>query len=177
MHVNWLQRPRWLALLLLPFALLRCLMLAPSTTAVYLTRGWKRFGVDIFRRLYLDAEIVILQPDLLHIEFGALAPERMYLKELLSCRILVSFRGYDLNFVRLDDPSYYLPVWKEADALHLLGQDLWKRAQQRGCPAEKTHVLIPPAIDTDFFTPPAREIVIGVGITARHRSWRAPPRP
>jgi len=88
---------------------------------------------------------------LLHFEFGSLAPERMHLKELLGCQVVVSFRGYDLNSVGLDQPDYYRVVWEVADALHLLGQDLWQRAQQRGCPADKRHTLIPPSIDTDEF--------------------------
>jgi colanic acid/amylovoran biosynthesis glycosyltransferase len=103
--------------------------------------------------MYLDATLIALQPDLIHFEFGALAPPRMYLKDLLNTRIIVSFRGYDLNFVGLEHPQHYQQVWDRADALHLLGHDLWQRAQRRGCPADKHHALIPPAIDTTFFEP------------------------
>jgi colanic acid/amylovoran biosynthesis glycosyltransferase len=157
-HPAWPQRPRWLALLLLPLALLVGWLRAPSACLRYLRRGWPRFGLDTLRRFYLDLQLILLQPALLHFEFGALAPERMYLKDLLGCKILVSFRGYDLNFVGLDDPQHYQPVWQQADALHLLGEDLWQRALRRGCPAEKPHVLVPPAIDLDFFSPPARSM-------------------
>lgn len=156
-QVSWPHRPRWLAALLLPLALLRCLLRAPRRTARYLRRGWRRFGVDVLRRLYLDAGLIVLRPDVLHFEFGSLAPERMYLKELLGCRVVVSFRGYDLNYVGLDQPGYYAPVWEQADALHLLGEDLWRRAQRRGCPPEKRHALIPPAIDMAQFSPPPRD--------------------
>lgn len=160
-QVRWPDRPRWLAALLLPLALLRCLLQAPRRTARYLRRGWRRFGADALRRLYLDAELIALRPDVLHFEFGSLAPERMYLKELLGCQIVVSFRGYDLNYVGLDQPGYYAPVWEHADALHLLGEDLWRRAQSRGCPADKRHVLIPPAIDVAQFSPPQRDDGLG----------------
>lgn len=152
-HIVWRHEPRWLALLLLPLALLRCLAQAPRATWRYLRRGWQSFGADILRRLYLDAEIVILQPDLLHFEFGTLATDRMYLKDLLNCKIIVSFRGYDLNYIGLEQPNYYQEVWEKASSLHLLGNDLWLRAQRRGCPPNKPHILIPPAIDTQFFTP------------------------
>jgi colanic acid/amylovoran biosynthesis glycosyltransferase len=81
----------------------------------------------------------------------------MYLKELLGCRVVVSFRGYDLNFVGLENHGYYDPVWNGADALHLLGADLWQRALRRGCPAGKLHALIPPAIDPQYFEPKNRE--------------------
>jgi colanic acid/amylovoran biosynthesis glycosyltransferase len=154
-HASWPVRQRWLAALLLPFTLLRCLLETPRQTARYLRGGWRRFGFDVLRRLYLDAELIRLKPDLLHFEFGSLAPERMYLKELLNCRMVVSFRGYDLNYVGLDRPGYFQAVWDEADVLHLLGEDLWQRAQSRGCPADKRHVLIQPAIDVDEFKPKA----------------------
>ncbi len=105
------------------------------------------------RRLYLDAELVRLRCDLLHFEFGALAAERMDLEELLQCPIVVSFRGYDLNYVGLEQPGFYAEVWRRASALHLLGEDLWRRAVRRGCPPEKPHALIPPAIDCRIFRP------------------------
>lgn len=150
-HTSWPHRPRWLAAVLIPLMLLRCFGQNPSSTWRYLTRGWHHWGVDVFRRLYLDAEIVVLDPDLIHIEFGALAPERIHLEKLLGTKIVVSFRGYDLHHVGLQDSDYYCTVWEGSTALHLLGEDLWRRAQARGCPATKTHVLIPPAIDTEFF--------------------------
>jgi colanic acid/amylovoran biosynthesis glycosyltransferase len=61
-----------------------------------------------------------------------------------------------LNFVGLTDSHHYSEVWKKADALHLLGEDLWNRARSRGCPQGIPHVLIPPAIDSQFFRPVAR---------------------
>ena len=152
-HVVWMRRPLWLAAALIPIALLRCLFLSPGTTFRYLLYGWKIFGFDILRRLYLDAEIIVLRPRLVHFEFGALAVGRMYLKKLLGCKALVSFRGYDLNFSGLDDPNYYADVWNESDALHVLGQDLWRRAIARGCPPDKPHAVIPPALDASKFTP------------------------
>ena len=81
----------------------------------------------------------------------------MDLEDLLGCPIVVSFRGYDLNYVGLEDPDFYAEVWQRASALHLLGEDLWRRAVRRGCPADKPHALIPPAIDAGFFDPAGSE--------------------
>lgn len=156
-RVNWPHRPRWLAALLVPAALVRTLLGAPATTLRYLARGWRRFGADVLRRLYLDAEMILARPDLVHFEFGPLAVGRTYLKDLLGCRIVVSFRGYDLNHAGLDDPHYYDEVWSAADAVHCLSRDLWSKAQRRGCPPRRRHAIIPPAIDTEFFTGPQRE--------------------
>ena len=150
-RVGWPHRPRWLAAALLAPAALRCLGSNPGLSWRYL--GGRRLGWRSVRQLYLDAELVALRPDLVHFEFGALAIGRTHVKELLGCKIVVSFRGYDLNFGGLEEPDYYREVWEQADALHLLGEDLWSRAQRRGCPPNKHHVLIPPSIDTKLFEP------------------------
>src|SRR5262249_6632259 len=136
-HVGWPHRPRWRALLLTPVAAVRCLGRRPFGTLRYLWTGNRRFGLDILRELYLEAELVCLQPDLLHFEFGALAVGRSYLKEALGCRLSVSFRGYDLNYVGLEEANHYEEIWRSADAIHCLGEDLWRRARRRGCAADK----------------------------------------
>lgn len=150
-HVTWPQSPRWLAGLLMIPALLRGFAQAPHTAWNYLRKGSKLFGLDIFRRFYLDLELICLKPDIIHFEFGSLARGRTHLKILLDCKISVSFRGYDLNFVGLDQAGYYNEVWAKADACHFLGEDLWQRAQTRGCPPGMSHMLIPPAVDLDKF--------------------------
>ena len=155
-HTNWPHRPRALSAALIAPALLRCLMRNPKGTSRYLLRRKASFGADVLRKLYLDAEIIALAPDLVHFEFGTLAVGRTHLKDLLGCKLVASFRGYDLNYVGLSEPGYYSEVWEHTDALHLLGEDLWRRAQQRGCPSNKPHALIPPAIDAQFFDPGSR---------------------
>jgi len=154
---TWPHRPRWLAWLLLPCALLTCLARNPAGSWRYLRRGIAKFGLDVFRRFYLDAHIIALKPDVIHFEFGSLAVDGMHLKQLLDSKVVASFRGYDLNLSGLAQADYFHHVWEQADALHLLGEALWRGAQQRGCPAAKPHALIPPAIDAHFFDPGARE--------------------
>ncbi|PYJ61607.1 MAG: hypothetical protein DME24_06055 [Verrucomicrobia bacterium] len=155
-RVAWPHRPRWLAGLLLPFSFLHCLWSNPVGTWRYLRWGARRFGWGVLRRFFLDANLLALNPDLIHFEFGTLAAGRMYLRRLLGRKIVVSFRGYDLNSIGLESSDYYREVWEEASALHFLGTDLWRRAQRRGCPPDKPHTLIPPAIDGAFFNPGAR---------------------
>jgi colanic acid/amylovoran biosynthesis glycosyltransferase len=123
----------------------------------YMSLGLRRFGLGVVRHFYLDEPLISQVPKLIHFEFGSLAVGRMYLKELLGCKTIVSFRGSDLNCVGLDNPDYYKEVWEKADALHLLGGDLWRRAQRRNCPSDKPRALIAPAIDLDFFDPGARQ--------------------
>ncbi len=163
-HRVWPHRPRWLAALLMVPAVAACVLRNPAGTWRYVARGRRRLGASLLKSLYLDAPIVALSPDIVHFEFGSLAAGRMHLRELLGCRIVVSFRGYDLNFTGAEDPAHYGPVWQSADAIHLLGADLWRRAQERGCPPSKLHALIPPAVDAAGF--PLREPRGGVLGTA-----------
>lgn len=154
-HVRhaWPRRSKALAGALLPFALIDCLLKNPSGTWRYVRGALQRFGAAAPRFFYLDAAIIAARPDLVHFEFGPLAVTRLHLRDWLGCAMTVSFRGYDLNHTGLDDPAYYDGVWRDADGLHLLGHDLWRRARSRGCPPGKFHVLIPPAVDTAAFAP------------------------
>jgi colanic acid/amylovoran biosynthesis glycosyltransferase len=127
----------------------------PAAVAHYLGRtdtGVARKARD----LYLDAVLVDLAPDVVHFEFGSLAVGRTRLKDRLGAALTVSFRGHDLNFVGLDDPDHLADVWRDADAVHVLGQDLWRRALARGAPADLPHTIIPPALDAEAITPPTR---------------------
>ena len=150
-YESWPQEPVWLAALLLPFIFIKCFLINPKGTWRYLSKGKALFPGKLLRNFYSDAVYIALKPDVLHFEFGTLAVGRMHLKEILECRVFVSFRGYDLNYVGLNKPDYYRDVFEQADMIHLLGEDLWKRAQRRGCSPEKKHVLISPAIDPSLF--------------------------
>ena len=152
-HRTWPVRPKWLSVLLLPFALATCLAAAPGRCLRYLAKAWRNHNWNAFKRLYLDLPIILLKPDLIHFEFGATAVGRADLGYLLGCKEIVSFRGYDLNFSGLDQPEYYADVWQYADGYHFLGHDLRERGLRRGCPQEKPFTLIPPAIDTGYFAP------------------------
>ena len=139
----------------LPIKVMVTAVKQPKSTRQY----WQRspFGrLKTAKSYYLDTPLLKLQPDIIHFEFGALAPPKLYLKQLLGCKVTVSFRGYDINYVGLDRPNYFEPVWELADGLHLLGRDLWQRAQKRGCPADIVHMFIPPAIDLNLFDPGTR---------------------
>lgn len=167
-HHVWPHRPRWLAVALIPLSFLYSFLQNPMGTLRYLKNAVKHFGwLAALRRFYLDSSIIALKPDIVHFEFGSLAVEQANIGELLNCKVIVSFRGYDLNFAGLDQPDYYDKVWKHADALHLLGVDLWKRAQVRGCPPDKLYALIPPALDLERFMPEETDYSINVDTPKR----------
>jgi len=92
--------------------------------------------------------------DLIHFEFGTLATEWIDLKKFIEAKLLVSFRGYDLNYYQLNNQAVYNEVWKNADAFHFLGKDLYQRALQRNYGGEKPNYFISPAIDLNLFSAP-----------------------
>ncbi len=150
-HEQWRHEPRWVALILWLPVFLATLARAPRDVARYWRAVRSRFGWRTIKQFYMDAAIIALRPDILHFEFGAPAVGRTYLKAVLGCCLSVSFRGYDISYAGLEDPNYYARLWEDTDALHVLGRGLWQRALRRGCPPDKLHVLIPPAIDVNFF--------------------------
>jgi len=150
-HQRWPHQPRVIAVLLWLPAFIITFIRAPGLTWRYWREGWRLLGAKTVGQFYLDAVIIGLAPDIVHFEFGALAVGQTRLKKMLGCYLSVSFRGYDLNYVGLDDPDFYGEVWRTVDAIHVLGNDLWQRALRRGCPPDLPHACIPPAIDIQFF--------------------------
>lgn len=108
-----------------------------------------------------------LDPDLVHFEFGSYAIGRIYFKEFLNCKVSVQFRGYDINYYQLDQPHAYDEVWERADALLFVSQDLWRRAQRRGCPSDKRHFCVLHGLDVSTFDPGQRQHTEITGSGAR----------
>jgi colanic acid/amylovoran biosynthesis glycosyltransferase len=149
--------PRWVPVIMYPFAILKCVYLNPLGLLRYFFHGFIKHGWKILRRFYIDSQVIALKPDLIHFEFGATASDRADLNFLLGCKEVVSFRGYDLNYSGLDRSDFYDEVWKYADGYHFISEDLHQQALKRGCPVIKTYSLIPPAINTDYFNPGKKE--------------------
>ncbi len=164
---DWRTRPFWLAAMLFPLALAEAASRNPLGIMRYFRRGWRMLGPAVFSKFYQDAKLIAAKPSVVHFEFGTLAVHRMYLGELLGCSVLVSFRGFDLNFAGLAERDFYRTVWQRADGLHFLGRDLWFRAQRQGCPPDKRRAFIPPAIDTVFFNAGKEKTDELVGIPER----------
>ena len=149
--------PRWWALALLPVVVARTFVGQPRATLRYVMRGWRRFGLRVLVRLYHDAPIVRLRPDVVHVTFGSLAKGAEHLGALLDCAFLVSFQGADVNYAGLDEePGYYADVWTNASGLHFQGQDLLRRAQRRGFAPDGRECVILPGVDAHAFAPSER---------------------
>ncbi|MEZ5017515.1 MAG: glycosyltransferase family 4 protein [Flavipsychrobacter sp.] len=115
----------------------------------YKGKGIKKYIVALLD----DYKLMALKPEVLHFEFGTLGVKKIYLKEILNCKVIVSFRGYDLNYYKLSDDSIYSEVWSKADGFHFLGEDLYKRAKKRGFDSQNKIVhFIPPAVRPEVFS-------------------------
>ena len=114
---------------------------SPVTGARHVRRG--------VRTLARDLPLLRLRPDVVHTEFLTLARDRTHLPEVLGCRLTSSIRGYDVAYAGLADPDHYATTWPALTAVHVLGHDLWARAQVRGCPPDLPHTFIPPAVGVD----------------------------
>jgi colanic acid/amylovoran biosynthesis glycosyltransferase len=152
-HKCWPREPRILVLFMWPLSFLVSFMHNPAGTIRYFVNGPQRVGLRRLKTFYLDSTILSLQPDIIHFEFGPLGLGRTQLKNASRSRILVSFRGYDINYSGIDRPDYFGEVWSVADAVHFLGRDLKERAAKRGCPLSIPHRIIPPAVVTSDFPP------------------------
>ncbi len=96
--------------------------------------------------------LYLLQADQVHFSFGTLARDIAWLRTQFSASFSVSFRGYDLNYMGLDQPEYYKEVWNHAHGFHFLGQDLLNRARARGYADQGIVKRIPPGIPLSLFT-------------------------
>ncbi len=150
-HAEWNRSSSFGAALMWLPAFISTLTRSPRLTWRYWREVWSRVGLGTFKQFYLDTTLVSLAPDILHFEFGALARGRTHLRQALDCCLTASFRGSDVTYAGLENPDHYADLWADADALHLLADDLWRRALSRGCPPDMPHVFIPPAIDVTFF--------------------------
>jgi len=121
---------------------------APVATVRYLARS-RGLGRGGAARLARDLPLVRLRPDVVHTEFLTLARARTHLPAVLGCPLTSSVRGYDVAYAFLDEPGAYDAVWPALTALHVLGEGLWHRALERGCPPALDHTVITPAVDAE----------------------------
>ncbi len=151
------SNPPWGKLLLM-IKLIYNFSSSPIKVSIFLWRTARLFGfLDAIKKYALLAPIIKLRPSLIHFEFGTLARDWIFIKDIISCKIVVSFRGYDLNYIGLTSSNYYKTVWEKSDGIHFLGRDLLARAVKRGYDMHVPYALIPPAIDPWFFKPPGKK--------------------
>lgn len=140
----------------LALSMLFAIIFNPSKSIPLLNKlrnNYKGNNRKVFSKFITYYPILKLNPDIVHFEFGTLAHSFCDIKQYVSSKVSSSFRGYDLNYVGLDDKDYYARVWDNLDGFHFLGEDLKRRAIKRGYNNTGVHALISPAVDTNLFHP------------------------
>ena len=137
------------------YAGLRWLLLASLANPIGTLRCVRSELARSFRgalgRILFAAPFLYLRPDIIHFEFGSVAAQRIDLADAVGCSVVVSFRGFDVNYHGLDCPEFYDEVWRKVHGVHFLGEELRRRAVLRGLPKEVPSTLIPPAADVGVF--------------------------
>lgn len=151
-HVLPLERPSRTAVR----HTIRALFAQPQVSVRYWRRALRLQGRQSVSNweLHIFSQLAALKPDLLHFEFAPPATRWIYLKQLLGCKVTVGLQASEFNYTQ--PASFYNILWHNADALHLLGQDIWQRVVRLGCPRTMPHTIIPAAIDADFWNPGER---------------------
>lgn len=117
----------------------------------------------------LEQRVVELRPDIVHFGYGTLAHGRTHIREAAGCRIVTSFRGYDLNSFRVDEHGVFDEVFAKTDVVHAVSDAIWRRAVERGCPEDRAHAIVTDAVDVTWFDPPERD---GGPVGTRERPLR-----
>jgi len=86
--------------------------------------------------------------DLIHFNAPQIAERRFELKDIFQAPELVSFRGQDFTFY----PARFDRLLRESTRLHFISRFLIEQASLRGYEGSK-HELIPPMVDTKFYSP------------------------
>jgi colanic acid/amylovoran biosynthesis glycosyltransferase len=125
----------------------------PCKMSSWLYTAYRLYKINGIKQVLIHYPVLLYQPDVIHFEFGTLALNNIILKKLIPTKIIVSFRGYDINYYKLNSSNPYREVWHDSDAFHFLGKDLHQRSISRGYCDDKLNFFIPPAIDLEQFTP------------------------
>lgn len=101
-----------------------------------------------------SAHIFSVRVDWLHFGFGTMAIGREHVAKIISAKLAVSFRGFDIAIYPLKHKGCYTLLWKMVDQVHIISDDLLHLVQQQGYPIEKPAIKITPAIDVSKFRKP-----------------------
>lgn len=124
-----------------------------SFRLVKLTRKYNYSLFQAIRAAVIGAAILPERLDWLHFGFAATALEREFVGKAIGSKVAVSFRGYDINQVPLNDANLYTLLWPHVDKVHSISRYLLEKAHDLGLPEKTPFSIITPAIDVQRFSP------------------------
>jgi colanic acid/amylovoran biosynthesis glycosyltransferase len=89
--------------------------------------------------------------DVYHAHFGPVGNAFLGVTKCRDTPYVVSFYGWDASQLLRDDPGRYDDLFRRADAVTALSEDMRSTLVDAGCPRSKTHIQ-PLCVDTDRFT-------------------------
>lgn len=90
-----------------------------------------------------EAALSRIEPDVLHAHFGRPAVKAMSIAEALGRPLVVTFYGYDISQLPRKERwrRAYQTLWREAEAIIVLSEDMKRQAVRLGAPPEDVHVV------------------------------------
>jgi colanic acid/amylovoran biosynthesis glycosyltransferase len=144
-------------ILYFPLVFLQAVIQKPKETVLLEKRLWKtkknikEFFIDSFKAL----QFLPMNFDIIHFEFGYPAFNYQNIfraKDIIKPKIIVSFRGTDLNVAPLRGTIDYKLVFEHSDLLHFVSETLLEKARKLGY--KKNNFFVnPSSIDTNLFLP------------------------
>jgi colanic acid/amylovoran biosynthesis glycosyltransferase len=123
---------------------LHCLTSAPRLTMEVLKHSEYGYQAASLSSLYRLAGVAARSRkyDVLHAHYGPVGNSYRFARELFGAPFLVSFYGYDCWAVpRKEGPEVYRKLFKTADCVLVLADDMGKQLETLGCPVKKQRKL------------------------------------
>lgn len=111
---------------------------------------------QIIKNLITNQFIMSKELDWLHFGFGTMTLGRENIAAVMGANMAVSFRGFDIAIYPIKYPNCYNTLFKKADKIHVISDDLMQLLYKQGLDRSKEIVKITPAIETSFFKPVSR---------------------
>jgi glycosyltransferase involved in cell wall biosynthesis len=108
---------------------------------------------QIIKNLIANQFIMSKELDWLHFGFGTMALGRENIAAVMGANMAVSFRGFDIAIYPIKYPNCYKMLFKKADKIHVISDDIMQLLYKQGLNRSKEIVKITPAIETAFFKP------------------------
>lgn len=113
-----------------------------GTTSVTQKDLWRGRSTPLLRRLE--------QYDAIHAHYGSVGNAYQFVASETEVPFITSFYGYDASELIKKNPWRYKSLFKSADRIASLSQDMDERLVAHGCPSEKL-VRFPLPVDTESF--------------------------
>lgn len=120
----------------------------PATVRFYyLEKNSSSSFLSIVKKIYKVAHILPEKVDYLHFGFANIAVGKEFVAKAIISKMSVSLRGADVAIYPLKEAEIYDKVWKNADKIHSISNDLLEKALKLGLTKDKKYTIIYQTLD------------------------------